>query len=89
MGAVHARGGRCPVPPALYADWVESLLKVVAETDPEADAALMARWREAMGVVVETFKARDGAAEPAPEARGEGARGLFSRVMQGLRPQPA
>src|SRR5690606_22328452 len=22
MGAVHARGGRCPVPPALYADWV-------------------------------------------------------------------
>ena len=86
MGGVHASGGRCPVPPELYGDWIGSLLKVVEETDPEADAPLMARWREAMGVVVETFKARDGAVEPASEARGEGARGLFSRVMQGLRP---
>jgi len=90
MGAVHARDGRCPVPHTLYRDWIASLLQVVEETDPEADAALMARWREAMGVVVETFRARDAAsAAPAPAASGEGARGLFSRVMQGLRPQPA
>jgi len=89
MGAVHARGGRCPVPPALYADWVESLLKVVAETDPEADAALMARWRQAMGVVVDTFKARD-AGPPAPSTPARSAAGgLFARVMQGLRPQQA
>lgn len=91
MGAVHAKSGRCPVPAELYSDWIASLLKVVEETDPEADAALMARWREAMGVVVETFKARDGASPGGPaapsEASREGARGLFSRVMQGLRPQ--
>ncbi len=90
MGAVHARDGRCPVPHTLYRDWIASLLKVVEETDPEADAALMARWQEAMGVVVQTFKARDEAstAPDTGDAR-EGARGLFSRVMQGLRPQMA
>ena len=88
MGSVHASGGRCPVPPELYRDWIDSLLEVVGETDPEADEALMARWREAMGVVVETFKARDAApaAEPAPVPTRDGARGLFSRVMQGLKP---
>lgn len=86
MGAVHARDGRCPVPPALYRDWIASLLQVVRETDPEADAALMARWEEAMGVVVDTFKARDaGGTEAAAPAQGA-AKGLFSRVMQGLRP---
>ncbi|WP_207914911.1 globin [Luteimonas arsenica] len=89
MGSVHASGGRCPVPAALYRDWIDSLLKVVAETDPEADEALMARWREAMGVVVGTFQARDGATAAGPEPARDGARGLFSRVMQGLRPQQA
>lgn len=88
MGAVHARDGRCPVPAALYRDWIASLLQVVEQTDPEASPALMARWREAMGVVVETFTARDaGPREPAPVQ--QSARGLFSRVMQGLRPQSA
>lgn len=82
MGAVHASNGRCPVPPGLYQGWIDSLLQVVEQTDPEADAALMARWRQAMGVVVDTFKARDGA-PPAPAA--PGAQGLFSRVMKGLR----
>ncbi|WP_210412699.1 globin [Luteimonas granuli] len=86
MAAVHASGGRCPVPAALYKDWVASLLKVVEEADPEADEALMARWREALGVVVGTFQGRD-AAQATPESPAQaGARGLFSRVMQGLRP---
>ena len=86
MGAVHARDGRCPVPPALYRDWVASLLQVVRETDPEVDDVLMARWEEAMGVVVETFKARDAGGEDTTGSAQGGARGLFSRVMQGLRP---
>ena len=86
MGAVHARDGRCPVPPSLYRDWVASLLQVVRETDPEADDALMARWEEAMGVVVETFKGRDAGGEDSTGPAQSGARGLFSRVMQGLRP---
>ena len=88
MGAVHARDGRCPVPAALYGDWIASLLQVVEATDPEATQELMARWREAMGVVVETFKARDAAPLPQTPAQ-DSARGLFSRVMQGLRPQQA
>ncbi|MBB1472520.1 MULTISPECIES: globin [unclassified Luteimonas] len=82
MGAVHASHGRCPVPVGMYEGWIDSLLQVVADTDPEADAALMARWRQAMGVVIATFRARDtaGAAPvPAPAA------GLFARVVQGLR----
>lgn len=87
MGGVHARDGRCPVPHALYRDWVESLLTVVREADPEADEALMSRWSEAMAVVVDTFKARDGADEAPPGPAQDGARGLFSRVMQGLRPR--
>lgn len=89
MGAVHARDGRCPVPAALYGDWIASLLEVVEATDPEATPELMARWREAMGVVVETFRARDEAVAAPQTPAQEGARGLFSRVMQGLRPQQA
>src|SRR5690606_16455826 len=52
---VHARRGRAPVRPALYPYWIESLLKVVAEADPEADEALLARWRQAMEVVCRPF----------------------------------
>lgn len=58
MADVHGRGGRCPVDPALYPYWIESLLKVVEEADPEMDDRLRARWREAMGVVCGTFAAR-------------------------------
>ena len=63
---------------------------VVALAGPlwQRRAELMARWREAMGVVVETFKARDAAPLPQTPAQ-DSARGLFSRVMQGLRPQQA
>jgi hemoglobin-like flavoprotein len=82
MGAVHASHGRCPVPVGMYQGWIDSLLQVVADTDPEADEALMARWRQAMGVVIETFRSRDGTAAASAT---EPATGLFSRVMQGLR----
>ena len=90
MASVHASSGRCPVPPGLYRDWVASLLKVVEETDPEVDAALMARWREALGVVVETFQGWEAGAGGAPKgpdaARQTGARSLFARVTRSLRP---
>ena len=55
MAQVHSRRGRAPVDPALYGCWIESLVRVVGETDPEADAALLARWRTALGVVCDTF----------------------------------
>ena len=55
MAHVHSGKGRCPVDPALYPYWIDSMLKVVEETDDEADEALMQRWRQAMGVVCTTF----------------------------------
>ena len=58
MADVHSRGGRCPVSPYLYPYWIESLIKVIAETDPEADERLLERWREAMCVVTDTFTRR-------------------------------
>jgi len=62
MACAHARHGRSPVDPALYPYWIESLLKMVAEADPEADAALLARWRQAMEVVCATFTRHHAAA---------------------------
>lgn len=55
MAEVHSAKGRCPVDPALYPYWIDSMLAVIAETDDEADEALMQRWRQAMGVVCNTF----------------------------------
>ncbi|QDH69596.1 globin [Marilutibacter alkalisoli] len=55
MAAVHGRQGRAPVPPALYPYWVDSMLAAIAEYDPEADEALLARWRLAMSRVVDLF----------------------------------
>ena len=55
MADVHACHGRAPVDPALYPYWIDSMLKVIEATDEEADAALMQRWRQAMGVVCGTF----------------------------------
>jgi len=48
MACVHSRGGRAPVRPELYAHWTESLLRALAEHDPEYDAALEQRWRQAL-----------------------------------------
>ena len=58
MADVHACQGRAPVDPVLYPYWIDSLLAVIAETDPEATPALLARWRTAMGVVCATFTER-------------------------------
>ena len=55
MAQVHSAKGRCPVDPALYPYWIDSMLKVIEETDQEANPALMQRWRQAMGVVCATF----------------------------------
>ncbi len=58
MADVHSCQGRVPVDPALYPYWIESLVTVVGWTDPEANPALLARWREAMSVVCDTFTRR-------------------------------
>ena len=58
MADVHSRAGRCPVSPYLYTYWVDSLIKVIAETDPEASERLLERWRQAMCVVTDTFTRR-------------------------------
>jgi hemoglobin-like flavoprotein len=65
MADVHGKAGHAPVPPYFHALWLESLLRVIADTDPEADATLLMRWRRAMGMVVDTFTRRYEAA-PAP-----------------------
>ena len=59
MAQVHSGSGRCPVDPALYPYWIDSMLKVIEETDEEANEALMQRWRQAMGVVCATFASHD------------------------------
>lgn len=58
MADVHGSGGRAPVPPHFHAFWLESLIKAIAETDPEADTTLLVRWRRAMGSVIHTFTQR-------------------------------
>ena len=55
MAKVHARQGRTPVRPSLYGYWVDSLIAAVREFDPDANPALLERWRTAMGTVVATF----------------------------------
>lgn len=56
MAMLHSRKGRAPVSPSLYHYWVESLLESVRQTDPQANEALIARWREGMGKVIDTFQ---------------------------------
>ena len=58
MGDVHAREGRAPVRPELYQYWLESLVQVVGEKDPEATPALLGRWRGGMRKVIDTFISR-------------------------------
>lgn len=58
MADVHGKHGRAPVQPQLHALWLESLLTVLAETDPETTPELMQRWRDAMGKVIATFTER-------------------------------
>lgn len=55
MADAHARKGRVPVRPSLYGHWVDSLIKAVGETDPQANPALLQRWRVGMDKVVAHF----------------------------------
>jgi len=55
MADTHSRKGRTPVPPQLYPYWVDSLLLAVSETDPEVNPQLIARWRQGMEIVTDTF----------------------------------
>ncbi|NCT68594.1 MAG: globin [Rhodanobacteraceae bacterium] len=55
MGQVHSRKGRTPVRPSLYGYWIDSLVAAVREFDPEANPALLERWRKGMGMVVASF----------------------------------
>lgn len=55
MADVHSKHGRAPVAPEFYAYWLDSLIKVIAEIDPEADTALMTRWSRAMNTVIQAF----------------------------------
>jgi hemoglobin-like flavoprotein len=55
MADVHSRKGHAPVPPELYRYWVDSLVQAVKETDPEASPQLIARWRQGMAVLTDTF----------------------------------
>lgn len=57
MIEVHARSGRAPVEPALYACWVDCLLQSIGEFDAEFTPELAREWREAMGKVVGFFAA--------------------------------
>jgi len=58
MADAHGKHGYVPVPPYFHSLWLESLLKVIANTDPQADTTLLTRWRNAMGVVIDTFTRR-------------------------------
>lgn len=55
MADVHGVGGRAPVAPEFYAYWLKSLIKVIADTDPEADTRLLVRWSQAMDAVIQVF----------------------------------
>jgi hemoglobin-like flavoprotein len=55
MADVHSRKGHAPVAPELYRYWVESLVQAVGEIDPEVTSQLLERWRQGMGVVIDTF----------------------------------
>ncbi len=55
MAHAHSRKGHAPVRPDLYPCWLDSLVKAVEETDPEATPELIARWRKGMKVVIDDF----------------------------------
>lgn len=59
MAKAHSRHGRTPVASALYPYWIDSLLRAIAEHDPEHTAALDQRWRLAMNQVTDYFVAND------------------------------
>jgi hemoglobin-like flavoprotein len=55
MADAHSLKGHAPVPPHLYPYWIDSLVRVVKEMDPQATPQLISRWRQGMAVVTDTF----------------------------------
>lgn len=55
MAEIHSRKGRAPVQPHLYGYWLDSLITVIREFDPECDFQLERRWREALNKIVDHF----------------------------------
>lgn len=55
MAQMHSKRGRSPVPPALYPYWVDSLLRAIAEHDPEYEFVLEQRWRTALSRTTQYF----------------------------------
>lgn len=55
MAMVHSQRGHAPVQPRLYTYWVDSLIQTIREFDPELTPPLEARWRLAMGCVIDHF----------------------------------
>lgn len=55
MADVHSMHGRAPVAPDIYVHWLNSLINVIADTDHEADTALLVRWSQAMNTVIKVF----------------------------------
>lgn len=45
LGCSHSRTAM-DIRPELYLLWTDSLLKTISEHDPEADASVLAAWRE-------------------------------------------
>lgn len=44
------------VPGWMYDEWLDSLVSALAETDPQWDEQLEARWREAMGIAIRDIR---------------------------------
>lgn len=59
MAALHRVGGRVTVDPELYPHWVDCLCETVAESDPQADGALLARWRAVLAAISAGFARPD------------------------------
>jgi hemoglobin-like flavoprotein len=57
LGEKHNRHHN-DITPALYALWLESLIRTLKKHDPQMSPELEQRWREAMTVSIEALKAR-------------------------------
>lgn len=57
IASVHSRHGH-DIPAALYDVWLQSLLQVVTEFDPEADPEVIAAWRRVLTPGIEFMRSR-------------------------------
>ena len=57
IASVHGAGGH-QIPAELYDVWLDCLLRVVREFDPEADEAMIAIWRRVLSPGIAFMKSR-------------------------------